>query len=32
VQIHKTRRKGRIVISFGSKGDLERIVTRIVGD
>jgi ParB family chromosome partitioning protein len=32
VQIHKTRRKGRIVISFGSKGDLERIVTRIAGD
>ena len=28
VQIHKTRRKGRIVIGFGSKGDLERIVTR----
>lgn len=32
VQIQKTRRKGRIVISFGSKSDLERIVGRIVGD
>ena len=30
VQIQKSRRKGRIVIDFGSKGDLDRIVRRIV--
>ena len=32
VQVNKTRRKGRIVIHFGSKADLDRIVTHIVGD
>ena len=32
VQIQKTRRKGRIVIEFGAKGDLDRIVSRILDD
>ena len=32
VQIQKTRRKGKIVIAFGSKGDLDRIVQRILGE
>jgi ParB family chromosome partitioning protein len=31
VQVHRTRRKGRIVIEFGSKADLDRIANRIVG-
>jgi ParB family chromosome partitioning protein len=31
VLVHRTRRKGRIVIEFGSKADLERIANRIVG-
>lgn len=31
VTIQKTRRKGKIVVEFGSKADLERIVSRIVG-
>ena len=32
VHIQRTRRKGKIVIEFGSKTDLGRIVTRIVGE
>jgi ParB family transcriptional regulator, chromosome partitioning protein len=31
VRIHRARRKGRIVIDFGSKSDLDRISTRILG-
>lgn len=30
VRIHRARRKGRIVIDFGSRSDLERVATRIV--
>jgi ParB family chromosome partitioning protein len=30
VQVQRAKRKGRIVIDFGSKGDLDRIVQRIV--
>ena len=32
VRIQRTRRKGKIVIEFGSKTDLGRIVSRIVGE
>jgi ParB family chromosome partitioning protein len=31
VRIHRARRKGRIVIDFGSKSDLDRISSRILG-
>jgi ParB family chromosome partitioning protein len=31
VRIHRARRKGRIVIEFGSKSDLDRISNRILG-
>ena len=31
VRVQRAKRKGRIVIEFGSKGDLERIVDLIVG-
>jgi ParB family chromosome partitioning protein len=31
VHVHRTRRKGRIVIEFGSKADLDRIANRILG-
>jgi ParB family transcriptional regulator, chromosome partitioning protein len=31
VRVQRAKRKGKIVIEFGSKGDLERIVDRIVG-
>ena len=30
VQVQRAKRKGRIVIDFGSKGDLDRIVDRIL--
>ncbi|HKX25350.1 MAG TPA: ParB/RepB/Spo0J family partition protein [Actinomycetota bacterium] len=32
VRIHRARRKGRIVIDFGSKSDLDRISSRILGE
>lgn len=32
VRIHRARRKGRIVIEFGSKSDLDRISSRILGE
>jgi ParB family chromosome partitioning protein len=31
VRVQRAKRKGKIVIEFGSKGDLDRIVDRIVG-
>lgn len=31
VTIQKSRRKGKVVVEFGSMADLERIVSRIVG-
>lgn len=31
VRVQRVKRKGKIVIEFGSKGDLDRIVDRIVG-
>jgi ParB family chromosome partitioning protein len=32
VRVQKAKRKGRIVIDFGSKADLERITGRILGE
>jgi len=32
VRVQKAKRKGRIVIDFGSKADLERIAGRILGE
>ncbi|MGH2663841.1 MAG: ParB/RepB/Spo0J family partition protein [Actinomycetota bacterium] len=31
VTVHRSRRKGKIVIEFGSKADMDRIVRRIAG-
>jgi ParB family chromosome partitioning protein len=31
VQVSPGRRKGRIVVEFGSREDLERIVSEIIG-